>query len=85
VVPAGLLPVKECVVGHLLQGQTLTSARVRMRWFEHQPANGCSAYFLPFPARLRFDPAAASRSRLPILKRTAVVAGIFKLSPVCKL
>jgi hypothetical protein len=38
-----------------------------------------SYFFLPFPARLRFDPAAASRRRLPILKRTARMAGIFRL------
>lgn len=43
------------------------------------------SYFLPLPARLRFDPAAASRRRLPILKRTALVARIFRLSPVRRL
>jgi hypothetical protein len=40
---------------------------------------------LPLRARLRFDPAAASRRRLPILKCTAGVAGIFRLSPLRRL
>ena len=48
-------------------------------------AVGRYSYFLPFPARLGFDPAAASRRRLPILKRTARMAGIFRLSPVRRL
>ena len=43
------------------------------------------SYFLLFAARLRFELAAASRRRLPPLKRTAFVAGIFKLSPVRRL
>ena len=52
---------------------------------EHQFAGSRGSYFLPFPARLAFDPAAASRRRLPILKRTAAGAGIFKVSPACRL
>jgi hypothetical protein len=52
---------------------------------EGQFAGGRGSYFPPFPVRLRFDLAAASRRRLPILKRTALVAGIFKLSPVRRL
>jgi hypothetical protein len=48
-------------------------------------ADADDSYFLVFPAGFRFDPAAASRRRLPILKRTARMAGIFSLSPVRRL
>ena len=37
------------------------------------------------PPRLRLDPAAAFRRCLPILRRTVVVAGIFRVSPVRRL
>ena len=48
-------------------------------------AAGDDRYLPRFPARFRFGPAAASRNRLPILKRTAVVAGICNVSPVRRL
>jgi hypothetical protein len=54
-------------------------------WCRAPIAGGRSSYFSPFPVRLRFDLAAASRRCLPILKRTTRVAGIFKRSPVCRL
>jgi hypothetical protein len=43
---------------------------VRFRSVRAPTCADFDSYFLPFPERLAFDPAAASRRRLPILKRT---------------
>ena len=74
-----------CLQAPWAKGRTSTRAAVPNPIGLDRRAGADDNYFLPFLARLSFDPAAASRRRLPILKRTARVAGIsgFRRSAGC--